>query len=245
MSVLYKNHGQISNFFILSDKKNDTFFSNIIYLKNTFNHFSVQFIQVDSAIFDYFPINEDVSAASYYRLMIGELLPENITRALYLDCDTIATNNFTSLFDVDMGEAVILAVADYFDAYHAERLNFPNGRSYFNSGLMMIDLEKWRREDIVTNALRFIRKNREIIQFADQDILNALLQDKWKPLGIEFNFQNKHARDWEMGKLDADPKIVHFTGKMKPWKKDSNHPFKHYYWNYLRSSPYHKNLSVR
>ena len=243
MSILEKMPRHNINIFILSNKVNDFFFSNISFLKKYNKNIDIKFVPINSKIFEDVKVSHHFTQATYYRIILGEVLPKDISRILYLDCDMIALSSINTLFHINMNGSVLFAVPT-FGSENAERMKFPVGSLYFNSGMMLIDLDKWRHENIIENSFEFMRKNIESLLWADQDILNAVLRGKWKPLSPAFNFQHKHVQSWEKGGIDIDPVIVHFTGKLKPWHESSRHPFKPHYWNYLLNSPYREILKL-
>ena len=112
---------------------------------------------------------------------------------------------------------------------------------YFNSGLMVMDLEKWREEKITEQVLGFIENNPEKLRFHDQDALNAILHDRWLELDPRWNAQTymmlqEVEHPTIQGQLKWDearesPAVIHFCGHAKPWNVDSNHPFKENYFD--------------
>ena len=98
---------------------------------------------------------------------------------------------------------------------------------YFNSGVMVIDLEAWRSEDIARRCIDLVRRKGPFV-WADQDALNMVCGKDWAPLDARWNsFAAKASAASPLGKPYAllslqhiwrtDPWIVHFSGPAKPW----------------------------
>ncbi|MFC3886623.1 glycosyltransferase family 8 protein [Bacillus songklensis] len=95
---------------------------------------------------------------------------------------------------------------------------------------MLINLQKWRENDIPVQVIQYTKDNPAKIDYMDQDALNAILHDKWLELDPKWNYTTEC-----MERLHIDnPAIIHFTSAKKPW--NSEHPFKQEYLKYLNSS---------
>ena len=199
-----------------------------------------------------------VSIASFYRLLIPKLLPEEINKVIYLDCDMVVTGNLSRLWEIDIEDNYLLAAQDTWIPYISSstgNLNYmelgiaPESK-YFNAGVLVINLEKWRNENVCDQAIEYFKENMHHIGWYDQGLLNSLLVDKWGQLepGWNFNptsFYNYHFKDYlpwrkteqifaEKTYNDAvmNPHIIHFVSENKPWT--SRHtPRKEYFFNYV------------
>jgi lipopolysaccharide biosynthesis glycosyltransferase len=185
-----------------------------------------------------------VSIASFYRLLISELLPEHIEKAIYLDCDLAIAGDLQQLWQIDIGENYVLAVRDTWIPI----ISNPNGKlnyqelgidpdaQYFNAGVLVVNLKKWRVERFSAKALKYFSHNIEYIGWYDQGLLNALLIGQWGQLDPRWNFNATSFYDysarkylsWENSQsfLSEDiyqqavsnPYIIHFVSEKKPWK---------------------------
>lgn len=118
-------------------------------------------------------------------------------------------------------------------------------RSYFNSGVLLIDLDGWRREGIMPRLIEFARTHPGL-SWPDQDTLNVVLQDSRLPLHPRWNAMLL----WELPKRflpysEDDiasarhaPAIIHFIGPHKPWHYRSRHPFRRQFLSYLEQTPW-------
>jgi lipopolysaccharide biosynthesis glycosyltransferase len=182
-------------------------------------------------------IRRDGDVTVYFRLLIGEELPESIQRAVFLDVDILVEGDLAELWNRPFDGHVIQAVPDaYARTLHLPRLgsiagttNVPFGCSaaYFNAGVQLIDLQAWRADDTGRRALDFLLEHRKLLRGRDQDALNCVLAGRWKPLPPTWNLHElPHCLFlWERGALSAaelrqtfqNPKIVHFIGHWQPW----------------------------
>lgn len=177
--------------------------------------------------------------ATYARVLLGELLPE-FERVIYLDTDTVIVGDLTELAAFDLTGATVAAVDDPLIAglYTRRLLGRDPGRPltiprYFNAGVMLIDMARWRRDRVTERLVELLLERRPFV-FMDQDSLNLLLRNDWAELPGAWNRlvpqpevvpaatsavgRNGGARRHSL--LD-DAKIVHFIGSRKPWMPSS------------------------
>ena len=118
-----------------------------------------------------------LSRTMYSRLFLSELLPLEISRALYLDCDVICVGNLRKLWSFGSAVALMAAVRDVWvdkRQEHKVSLGMPVESTYFNSGVLLINVEAWRRNKVGERLLDFLSQ-REKSDYGDQDIINAVL----------------------------------------------------------------------
>jgi lipopolysaccharide biosynthesis glycosyltransferase len=179
--------------------------------------------------------NNYVSLSSYFRLFTAELLPQEIKKAIYLDCDLVVLGNLEELWQIDLEEYYLLAAQDD----HISCISSPNGllnyqvlgihpdSKYFNAGVLVINLEKWRIDKIATKAIQYLTQNFEYVRYHDQDVLNALFACQWKELESKWNYMPNISNS-----LTVDPCIIHFASAGKPW--NSRHiKLKDYFFKYV------------
>ena len=162
----------------------------------------------------------------WYRLCIASALPQNIERALYLDCDTVVNAPLSEIFNIDMRGKTVAGAMDCWWKKFDKRIGFPKGYRYFNSGVLLIDMERWRGLGIEKKLFDFLSENPEKARLLDQTVLNIVLQNEYLNLPMAYNFQyvppffeeSCYLRDASeyVDTLPA-PKIVHFVGMYKPW----------------------------
>ena len=205
------------------------------------------FIQPDSR--QYSDINtKRYGVAALFRLSIGNLLPSTINRVIYLDCDILAFDDITALCNMELGQNIIGAVTNL-GHQPSERLNIPDGE-YFNSGVLLVDLQRWRNQCIGDQVLSYLTQHNKELVFPDQDSLNHVLKGCWQHLPLRWNLQpatySMYGKGVAQHSLTRDsyheaiqnPGLVHFLGNSKPWDFMTFHPLKNNYWAYIARSPW-------
>lgn len=180
----------------------------------------IHWIPVDVAAFRGFSTAPGISAMTFARFLIPHAVPERVTRVLYLDSDILVLGDIAALWSQDLGDAVVGAVIDGIDA--KVKMNsalvaaVPRVAHYFNAGVLLIDLARWKAERISERALDYLQRVPDS-PFSDQDALNVACDGLWTALDPRWNFQ-AHLRvriaDLTPGKR---PAIVHFITNLKPW----------------------------
>lgn len=192
-------------------------------------------------------ISLQVTVATYFRLFLDRLMPKDIDRAIYMDSDILIAGPLEELWATDLTNYAIAAVIDPGvddDLSVREKIGLAPASRYFNAGVLLIDLRRWRNEKLGERALAFVIGHPERVTWWDQCALNQVLNGWFKELAKEWNFQAHHLRRSEDGKhitVDAlreleAAKIIHFTGQSKPWHYLNDHPMKSLYWKHLRET---------
>lgn len=162
------------------------------------------------------------SQSAYGRLFAPTLLDED--RLLYLDVDIVITGPITDLLGVDLKGHSIAAVHDSGilagrRAHQPRHSELRQRDRYFNAGVVLIDGASWRKRDFKTESIAFFAKFGRDARLMDQDFLNFAFRDDWVPVSPRWNFQGLAN---EVGLFNAvAPRIIHFTGKIKPWHRIS------------------------
>lgn len=181
---------------------------------------SLSWVPVDLGLFHEFATLPWISKMTFVRLLIPRALPETIARVLYLDSDLLVLDDLTPLWKVSLDETVVGAVLDRWDSQIKQREpgleDVPRVKDYFNSGVLLIDLKRWRKERISEKALDYLVLHPRT-PFGDQDALNVACDGLWTKLDPRWNYQNHCGiRVMDM-RLEERPGVVHFIGAEKPW----------------------------
>ena len=187
-----------------------------------------------------------LTVTTAFRLMIAEVLPPAVRRAVYLDADTLVRHSLDRLFELDLGDHVLGAVADaghpWIGTVHSlpwQTLGLDPSAPYFNGGMLVIDVEKWRAQAVGQRALDLMRTYK--FAYADQCALNAVTNGQFTQVNLSYNTQADHFSPKEIGLVHVsipaiereaaihDPAVVHFSnggvGVARPWFANSQHPF--------------------
>ena len=209
--------------------------------------------KIDSSVVQHFPMpktqSSHISIATYYRLFVELVLPKDIDKVIYMDCDIIVTGALDELYGMDLDDHAIAAVYQNNEWALAngsfERLNIPLEYGYFNAGVLLINLKYWREYQVTERLLSFIKNNYCQIRAHDQDTLNAVLckevvgvSNKWNYLPIffmpdELSFPNKVNYS-----MPVAPVVIHYVYSPKPWDYYSAHPLTYEYYKYLKMTPF-------
>lgn len=183
-------------------------------------------------------VSEHISSAAYYRLLAPDLLPSNLNKVLYLDSDLIVNGSIMELYNYDLSNYIVAAYSGEAKAGTTKKRLELNGDYYFNSGVMLINLETWRHMNIGKKCIEFLRDSPQMILLWDQDALNKVIDGQFLNLDKKWN----SLVDLYGGNSLADDQsiIVHFIGSLKPWHSWCISSKKRIYWSYLRQSPWSK-----
>lgn len=142
-------------------------------------------VSVDAALFDGAPVTAQYPREMYYRLLAGQMLPESLSRVLYLDPDILVINPLRELWETDMQGNMFAAAAHTGKtelANNVNRIRLGTDHDYYNSGVLLIDLERCRSEVSPDELFAFVREHRRELVMPDQDLLNAVYGDSILPL---------------------------------------------------------------
>ncbi|MCP9929586.1 glycosyltransferase family 8 protein [Cyanobium sp. AMD-g] len=159
------------------------------------------------------------SKSPYARFFIPEYLA-NVSRCIYLDTDLIVCSDLNELQLLDLhGKSSACVIDGGIDTPQQqqrlrEKLKLDNPHQYFNSGVIVMDLDAWRQHEIQAKALSVAQDNYDLLDQMDQDALNIVLAGDWLVLDPKWNTSK--------GRADSNfsDGIIHFLGKVKPWHAD-------------------------
>ncbi len=193
-----------------------------------------------------------LSCEMYFRLFIAKIL-QSEDKALYLDCDTIVTGDICELYKTDISNHIMGAVYDFPNIPRAEELSQIGieKSTYFNSGVLLINLNKFRENDIFNKSIKFI-ENHKGLKCPDQDVLNIVCKGKIMYLDDRWNFQWGHCID-EFIYLDEEDCrrykktmdnffLLHFTSPQKPWNSFACPNLGSLFWEYALFTPFKEDL---
>jgi len=165
------------------------------------------------------PIGFAFSPVIWARLLIDRLIPD-ADRITYLDSDLLVRAPIEELALTDLDGKAIGAINDPHRHRHMMGRDFREHAAlfdyrqcYFNSGVLVIDRQKFAAADVPGLVTRLHGEGTlEQIQF-DQASLNLAFKDNWLPLDWRWNTINP-----QTAHENFEPKIVHYTGRNKPWQ---------------------------
>lgn len=197
------------------------------------------------------------SYAANLRLFLPYLVEDSLEKILYLDADTVVVGNLEELI-ADTGDELPLYMAlDSLGMKHKEEIGLAKDDYYFNSGVILFNLKKWKQKNLTDQIVSHVKNVRNNYPAPDQDLLNIVCKDQIGILKPRYNFQPVHVafsihsycktysnegyysrRELEQAK--ETPCIYHFfrfLGEF-PWDKDNAHPDTELFDKYLLISPW-------
>lgn len=203
----------------------------------------------------------DISAMA--RLFAPDVLPETVKRCLYLDCDTIVCGSIAPLYDSKLGDCLAAMVMEPTVYRHMkEAIHMEKDDPYFNSGVILMDLEGWRREGILKKMLDFYGGHSGSLFACDQDTINGTLRGRILSLPPKYNFFTNYryfhyktlvglcgayAQVGEASFKEAvrKPVIIHYLGDERPWIYGNHNHYKKWYKRHLAATPFKGNPPVK
>lgn len=239
-SVLMHNDKNGVTFHLLTDGIGEKGRKRIEKLLGGVNNFHIYTVKDDERLSG---LNLSWSKYGWYRIFIPELFSTDIKKVLYLDCDVCVCNNLNVLFNIDMTGKAIAAAIDpesYMDNVYT-RLSLRRENGYICSGVLMINLDFWRKNKTADKILDYGRKHPHLTLFPDQDAINVICQTSKIILSPKYSPFIRIAKFYpgqEWKEYFNHPTIVHFAG-CAPWKGNpTGHPFHHLWWKVFNKLPF-------
>ena len=255
-SVLHSNPDEHIHFYVITKSLSNR---NIAELESFIaphkHHTEHEIIKLSDELFSDFPIRkgDHVSVAAYYRIFLPKILPESIHKLLYIDGDVLCVDNLKSFYETDLEDFSCAVCHDEQDANakHFIRLKYSKENGYFNSGVMLINLDWWRKNNVMQKCLDYIATEPDACLWHDQDALNHVLNGTVLWTDFRYNFtQGFYFNKKEMcidskyyKEIDSarkTPCIIHFSSAYKPWHIECNHPLKKQYRDFYKQYTRHK-----
>lgn len=191
-------------------------------------------IIVDQNLFKDAPTTDRYPTIIYYRLLAHEMLPKDLHKILYLDADIIAINDIQALYETNINDylyasAIHSSITSTTDIINKMRLQNFDSKGYYNSGVMLMNLDLVRQKVKKEDIFNYIRTHTLLLP--DQDVLNALYSHHIKQIPDQlYNFDVRKDRiyeaissgEWDLDWVIKNTVILHFCGRDKPWYSENN-----------------------
>ena len=209
----------------------------------------IELIPVDDCLFKGYPTTHQFRLSIYYRFLFASILPNDVHKLIYLDCDTLVLDSLRELWNTDVTDYSIAAVEDQ----QGDNVHIFNRlqeiEKYYNTGVLIINLERWREDDSMRHLMQLMESNANRFVFLDQDAINVLFRDSTLELSYRYNVQNMfymknkeitlHWSKWErIAQAKKHPVILHFCSSLKPWQEECQHPQRELFLDYFNHSPW-------
>ena len=197
---------------------------------------------------------------SYFRMCIGTLLPNNVDRVICLDSDTLICSDLEELWNIDMHGNILAGVADCMNIKKYRRqFDMDEDDIYCNAGFYLVDLKKWRQENIEEKIINRIFKQNGNVFFFEQTLMNWSCKGRILKLSPDYNaytlfwaFEYNNLLRWRKPKnfytdeqvqqAKNNPVIIHYTRNFymlsRPWVEGCDHPMTAKYLEYKELTPW-------
>lgn len=218
----------------IDEKKRTRFVEEVKY----YCGFDVVFVEIDMKMFAALngPIYiKHISVETYFRLVAQFVLPQDVDRILWLDSDIIVKGDIRDFYCQNIDDVALVASSNTQDkdinASLIKRLNLPKEYTYFNAGVILLNLDYLRLNTSLDYILDFCTKHTDDILLQDQDLLNMLYHSKARVYrDCRYNCIVNGLTEEEKACVD-DVVVVHYAGWQKPWKVRWQDYVSHYYWD--------------
>jgi lipopolysaccharide biosynthesis glycosyltransferase len=156
-------------------------------------------------------------------------LPPEWSRVISLDADMIIRGDLTPLYETDLRQRPLAAAREPYSPVVSwkrgvngwKELGLPPHAPYFNAGMMVLDLDRWRHDDIGEKAIEYGARHAGVIQQQEQECLNAILAGEWTEVEQIWNlgpyWRHPHRRVGRYETVWRDGVVRHYVGIYKPW----------------------------
>lgn len=178
-------------------------------------------------------VNNTYPLNTYIRLLIPYFIPKEVNKIIFLDVDMIMLDDISNLWKIETQDKVIAAVNDTVGPQaktiaegieNYKELGLDPHEKYFNAGMQVINIDKWREQDITQKTFDAINNNKKYAALGDQYGLNIALIGNWKEID----------RMWNCFSIctDPHPKLIHYFHR-KPIYKTYAYNYKDEFFYYL------------
>ena len=215
---------------------------------------NIEFIKIKNSKLEDCYVSGELSRASYFRLDIANILDESIEKIIYLDCDLLVYDDIEKMWQLDMSGKPVAATCDLGIMASArvrkqknKFIGLPFDAPYFNAGVLIMDLKKWRDGNYAEAIIALATQNK--YPNHDQDALNKFFMNNWQEIPLRwdvippvFNLFLKILTKPDLRKkaIEAklNPAIFHYAGGYKPWEYEIHDGFNDKYYEYLKLTEY-------
>lgn len=183
----------------------------------------------------------------FSRIFLGEVFKDypNVNKLIYIDCDTLIVGRLSDLWEINLDDNVAAGVLEAMGNWHKKAIGLRKQDPYFNAGMFLVNISKWRDENYDGKARDFIQKVNGRMEYADESVLNGIAATNMKIISPKYNLTSLsiyfntnevriyrkpyfHYMEEEMKEALEDVRVVHFTSTfvdVRPWIDGSSHPY--------------------
>lgn len=177
-----------------------------------------------------FPLNV------YLWYFMPYFLPASVDRVIYMDADMLNCRDLSELWCTDIGNWIAGAVmdprirtfeCDWGGILNYQKLGLNGGNVYLNSGVLLINLDLWKKYHVSEKALQFVKDNIKFAVYPEQYGINLALQNQWIEINPLWNY-------FATATTNNTPYNIHFVDRKPIYLSYRNNPsFRHEFIRYL------------
>lgn len=187
-------------------------------------------------------VPKTIAISAYARLFLPSILPAEVEKVLYVDCDTVIADDISEFWNTDLQNVYVAGVLDTLpDNESKEKVGMRADEAYINSGVLLINLDMWRKEHIQQKFIDFLLAHDGKVHHHDQGLINGVCKDRIYIVHPRYNCTSNYYShpyallrrmntpfysEQECQDATARPAILHFTEGFfnRPWIVNSKHP---------------------
>ena len=247
------------------DEKNK---NKIINLSCNYRNFSIRFYNAKHLIKNakFYIASVVYAEEAYYRLLTPWIL-EKYDKAIVMDCDIIVNQDISTLFDEEIEDYLAAGVKDIvwqglvnnknldIKEYTEKDMGLKNPYNYINTGVLLMNLKKFREKYILEEFIKFAQSKKLRVQ--EQDLLNIVLENKVKFIDLKYNFYVE-TNNWVTEQLKLapyssysnydnvkkNPVLIHYANIPKPWFNPEIE-FASDFWHVARETEFYEIIIAR
>ncbi len=189
-------------------------------------------------------VKGSLNISTYYRLMLSSSVPQTVDKLIYLDCDVLIRGSLKELWDTNISDYLIAGVYDTTGKYAREAVGLKKDEKYVNAGVLLINLKKWRDQQVEKECLDYLAEQNWKVEFNDQGVINHVCSAKTYLFSPKYNYMPTYERytwrqlSWlvnsdmfcsceSLRESKKNPIIIHFAGYAfsRPWYEGVNIPY--------------------
>lgn len=244
-SLIDHNQENKINIYVLNTDLGDTEKKWIINTTNSSN-VEIKFIWINPEDFSEYTktLTERYSIEAFFRFKIPQVMPDNIDRVLYLDVDILVQGSLDKFYDNDFEGNLFCACQDMFVGMDRRRIELFNrtDKRYFNSGVMLWNLQELRKKDFYSECFEGARALKFDLPCVDQEVLNYLYYDKVKYVESQkYNYLVNKDVVYGTDYRKSSPIILHYAGH-NPWAIGAKSEAYLEWWKVAKTTPFYQEL---
>lgn len=264
----FQNNDFIYDFIIFNSHCSEINKTKLKQLENEFHNISIRIFNCNKILSEsnFYISSPNYAPEAYFRVFAPWIL-KDYDKILIMDSDIIANGDISPIFNIELGENLVAGVKDIVYQcflngfvpdvmdYTKNTMKMKNPYDYINTGVMVMNLKKWR--DLFSFSEIMNLCNTKKFRIQEQDIINTLVEGKCNFLDLKWNFytETNDAIKWALKWAPVDsynyyyetkqsPILIHYASQPKPWINEDQ-VFSDKWWALAKETPFYNELLAR